>query len=105
MPKVHKPKIPGRPAVSSIECHTSIILKFVDHFLHPHAKLLPSYIKNTSDFINRINEIEDIHKDTIFVMLDVKVLYTNIPKHEEIEAVKNALNSVSQKLITKKKLL
>ena len=38
-------------------------------------------------------------------MLDVKVLYTNIPKHEDIEAVKSALNSVSQKLITKKKLI
>ena len=38
-------------------------------------------------------------------MLDVKVLYINIPKHEEIEAVKNVLNFVSQKLITKKKLI
>ena len=38
-------------------------------------------------------------------MLDVKVLYTNISKHEDIEAVKNSLNSVSQKLITKKKLI
>ena len=105
MPKFHKVKIPGRPVVSSIECHTSIILKFVDHFLHPHAKLLPSYIKINSDFISRFNEIEDMHKDTILVMLDVKVLYTNIPKHEEKEGVENVLNSVSQKLITKKKLI
>ena len=27
-------------------------------------------------------------------MLDVKVLYINIPKHEEIEAVKNVLNLI-----------
>ena len=38
-------------------------------------------------------------------MLDVKVLYINIPKHEEKEAVKNVLNFRSQKLITKKKLI
>ena len=38
-------------------------------------------------------------------MLDVKVLYIDIPKPEEIEAVKNVLNFVSQKLITKKKLI
>ena len=105
MPKVHKPKIPGRPVVSSIECHTRIILKFDDHFLHLHAKLLPSYVKNTSYFIKRITKIEDIHKGKIFVMLDVKVLYIDIPKHEEIEPVKNVLNFVSQKLITKKKLI
>ena len=105
MPKVHKLKIPERPVVCSIECHASIILKSVDHFLHPHAKLLPSYIKINSDFISRFNEIEDMHKDTILVMLDVKVLYTNITNHEEKEAVENALNSVSQKLITKKTLL
>ena len=105
MPKVHKLKIPGRPVVCSIECHTSITLKSVDHFLHPHTKLLPSYIKINSDFISRFNEIEDIPKGTMLVMLDVKVLYTNIPKHEEKEGVENVLNSVSQKLITKKKLI
>ena len=87
--------------MSSIECHTRIILKSDDHFLHLHAKLLPLYVKNTSYLINRITKIEDIHTDKIFVMLDVKVLYINIPKHEEIEAVKNVLNFVSQKLITK----
>ena len=35
-PKVHEPNIPGRPAVSSVECHTSKISKFVDHYLRPH---------------------------------------------------------------------
>ena len=37
-PKVHKPNIPGRPLVSSAECHTSKVLKFVDHYLQPHKK-------------------------------------------------------------------
>ena len=32
-PKVHKTNIPGRPVVSSVECHTSKISKFVDHYL------------------------------------------------------------------------
>ena len=54
-PKVHKTNIPGRPVVCSVKCHTSKISKFVDHYLQPHAKSLPSYIKDTSDFINRIN--------------------------------------------------
>ena len=36
------------------------------------------------------------------VALDVKSLYTNISNHERTEAVKSALNSVSQKPITTK---
>ena len=43
--KVHKPNIPGRPVLSSVKCHTTKISKFVDHFLQPHVKPLPSYIK------------------------------------------------------------
>ena len=68
-PKVHKTNIPGRPVVSSVECHTSKISKFVDYYLQPHAKSLPSYVKDTSDFINRINETKAINKDTILVTL------------------------------------
>ena len=49
---------------------------------------MPSYIKDTSDFINRINETKYINKDLILVTLDFKSLYTNIPNQEGIEAVK-----------------
>ena len=34
-PRVHKKDIPGRPVVSSIDCHTSKLSKFVDHYLQP----------------------------------------------------------------------
>ena len=37
-PKVHKTKIPGRPIVNSVECDTSEISKFVNHYLQPHVK-------------------------------------------------------------------
>ena len=66
---------------------------------------MPSYVEDTSDFINRINETKDINKDTILVTLDVKSLYTNIPNHEGIEAGKSALNSVSQKPIATKVII
>ena len=63
---------------------------------------MPSYIKDTSDFINRINETKYINKETILVTLDVKTLYNNILHHEGIGAVKSALNSVYQKPIPTK---
>ena len=31
LPKIHKSSIPGRQAVSAVECLTSKISKFVDH--------------------------------------------------------------------------
>ena len=41
-PKVHKKVIPGRLIVDSIGFHASQFSKFVDHYLQPHAKALPS---------------------------------------------------------------
>ena len=56
------------------ECQTSKISKFVDHYLQPHINALPSYIKDTSDFINKISETENMTKDKFLVTLDVKSL-------------------------------
>ena len=53
-PKIHTKDLSGRPVVSSIDCHTSKITKFVDHYQQPHTKALPSYLQDTTDFINKI---------------------------------------------------
>ena len=44
-PKVHKKYIPERPVVSSIDCHTSKLSKFADHYLHPTQKLYHPALK------------------------------------------------------------
>ena len=75
LPKIQKPSILGRPVVSSVECHTSKISKFADHYLKPNAEALPSYNKATADFINKINGVENITGDTFLVTLDVKSLH------------------------------
>ena len=92
-PKVHKKDIPGRPVVSSSDCHNSKFSKFVDHYLQLHAKALPSYVKDTTDFINILGNVKDISKDSILVILDVIELYTNISNHEGIETVNEALSN------------
>ena len=60
LPNANKPDISGRPIVISVECHGSKISKYVDHFFQPHDNSLPSYIKDTSDFINKMNKIKNI---------------------------------------------
>ena len=41
LPKVHKDNNPGRPVVSSIECHTEQISSYVEHHLQPINQSLP----------------------------------------------------------------
>ena len=49
--------------------------------------------------MNKLENVKDISKDSILVTLDVKALYTNIPNHEDIEAVKETFNNQAKKPI------
>ena len=83
----------------------SNISKIVDFHLQPIVKLIPSYVRDTKDFLNNIKNRDNLPKDTYLVTLDVKSLYTNIPKSEGITAVKRSLErhlkrTVDTKVIT-----
>ena len=54
LPKIHKEGHPGRPVISSINCHTAKISEFVDYQLQPFVQTLTSYVKDTTDFLNKI---------------------------------------------------
>ena len=60
LPKIHKPNNPGRPVISSINCHTAKISQFVDYHLQDAVTKLPSYIKDTTDFINKIKDVQTL---------------------------------------------
>ena len=94
LPKIHKPGNPGRPVVSSIGCHTERISQYVDHHLQPLNQNLPSYIKDTTDFLNKLEALpEELPENSILVTMDVRSLYTNVPNDEGIEAVKTFLRT------------
>ena len=102
-PKIHKPNNPGRPVISSVDCHTSNISRCVDYHLQPIVKNIPSYIKDTNDFIKKTKDLK-VPKDAILVSLDVKALYTSIPNSEGIAAVKKAYDKYQQKTVATKVL-
>ena len=92
LPKIHKPDNPGRPIVSSIGCHTQNISQYVDHYLQPINKSLPSYVKDTTNFLTKLDELpEELPDNTLMVTMDVRSLYTNVPNNEGINAVKHYL--------------
>ena len=60
LPKIHKTDISGRPAVSFIGCHSINISKFVEYYLKPIVKNIPSYVQDSNDFLNKIDTVKNI---------------------------------------------
>ena len=93
LPKIRKPNNPWRPVVNSIDSHTSRISKYVDFYLQPLARQLPSYIQDTSHFLRKLNIRRDSNPDSILVTLDVR---------SSIAAVREAISmSTSSKISSK----
>ena len=86
LPKVHKEGCPGRPVVSSVKCHTEKISAYVDEKLRPIVTKLTFYIKDTSDFVNKVRNIGKVPEESYLVTMDVTGLYTNIDHSEGLDA-------------------
>ena len=97
LPKIHKQGNPGRPIISSNGHPTERISQFVDYHLKPLVQKLPSYIKDTTHFLLKLQELGTLPSNAILVTLDVSSLYTNIPHKEGIEACRHFLNTRSHK--------
>ena len=91
-PKTPKFQNPGWPVVSSVTCHTSSISKYVDHPLKPIVKDIQFYVRDTKDFLTKLNHVRHIPQEILLATLDVKSLYHNIHNNEGIK--------LSEKLMT-----
>ncbi|XP_053406459.1 uncharacterized protein LOC128559243 [Mercenaria mercenaria] len=101
LPKIHKTpgsnlalNYPGRPIVSADRSPTENISKYLDYILvlKPQMINLPSYIKDTTDFNEKIKRSKFKSKATYLVTLDVSSLNTYIPHSEGIDACKYFLD-------------
>jgi hypothetical protein len=95
LPKIHENKfpVPGRPIVSANNSPTEKISQLADFFLQPLVATTRSYVKDTTDFIIKIEQISGLKEDTILCTIDVSSLYTNIPNQEGIEACNKFLST------------
>ena len=62
---------------------------------------IPSYIKDTNDFINKSNNFP-VPPNSLLVPMDVKSLYTSIPNNEGIVSVKKKYDHCPKKSIPTK---
>jgi len=96
LPKIHKQifPVPGRPIISGSNMATEKLSAYVDFQLTPfmNRDFIPSYIRDTTDFLNCIKDITNLPPTTLLVTMDVSSLYTNIPHKDGIEAVEHMLN-------------
>ena len=99
-PKYTKKIIQGDLSLT-LSTVTPEISHFVDHHLQPLARKIPSYIKNTNDFVNKINNFK-VLKNSFLVTMDVKALYTNIRSNEGITAVKRKHDKYAKKTVATK---
>ena len=69
---------------------------FTEFHLQPLARKLPSFIKDTTDLLNRIEEINNsgpFPEGTLVVSWDVVSMFPNIDNNLGLTAVKNALDA------------
>ncbi|KAJ8037537.1 hypothetical protein HOLleu_18374 [Holothuria leucospilota] len=92
LPKVHKRGCPGRPVISGCNTPTEKISEFVDFHLKSLVPIIPSFVKDTNDFLHKLNNIDTLPENAILVVIDVVGLYPHIPHDEGLYAIRHALN-------------
>ena len=99
-PKIHKPNNPGRPVVNTIGSITEKISAFVDEHLRTFIHRIPSYVKDTTHFINIMKNVQ-LDPDYLFVTVDVSSLYINIPHTEGISAINKMMEDTGTDTLLK----
>ena len=99
-PKLHKSGAPFRTIVSGINTPTEKMAKVAEYELQEYYLGSPNYICDTTDFINKLQEIDEpIPEGAFLFCFDVCKLYPSVPKAEGIAACREALETRTAPLI------
>ena len=88
IPKVHKPKLVGRPITPAHRFMFGPACDFITKTLHPIASLVPEILRDSTQLVLELDEIGEHralpelypHEEIYLVTGDVESLYTNIPR-------------------------
>lgn len=75
----------SRPIVNTTNSVTSHLNELLDSILKPYIFIIPSYIRDSFDFLTKLPKSVD--ENCIFISWDIVSLYTKIPNTLGIEAV------------------
>lgn len=94
-PKLHKEGHPLRAIVSGRGHATEGVAEIAEKELGAHVISQPSFIRDTTDFINKIKNVKlplSSEIEPILFCMDVNRLYPSVPREEGIAACKEALD-------------
>ena len=105
--KVHKPHKAGetppvRPIVSGSGSITENTSLFVQHHIREQATKHESYLKDTPDFLRKVeklNQEQEIPENAILATIDISAAFTNIPQDEGAQAISECLNERENKKV------
>lgn len=86
---------PGRPIISQCETPTRNIGAYCGYFLIPIVRKQSTYIKDTTDFIYKI-ESQEYPPYVLLKTYDVTSMYTNMEFDELLSAVHDAYNNANK---------
>ena len=101
LPKIHKRlnNVPGVPVISNCGTPTEKLSEFLDHRLQPVMKAGKSYIKDTSHFSEKLENLGNIPSNALVVTADVVGLYPSIPHNAGFQALYEKLEEKADKKI------
>ena len=71
--KIHKRlhNVPGRPVISNSELFMENISAVLEYHLKPSSQKFKSFMKDTNDFLKKLNELRDLPDDFTLCTIDV----------------------------------
>ena len=107
LPKIHKrlENVPGRPVISNRGTPTENVSEFLDYHLKLTMQSAKSYIKDTSDFLRKLNELGKLPEDAILVNTDIVGLHPSIPHTDGLETLLAKLEEQEDKSIATEDVL
>ena len=103
LPKIHKPKNkwsnprcpPGRPIISDVNTESSRIAEFIDFYVNKHSTELPSYVRDSFDFVEKIKHIK-LDENDLLITGDVNSLYTNMNLNRTVAVIRRLFKKVPE---------
>ena len=100
--KIHKSGNPERYIISSQDIATSVVSGQINSVLKPYTVNVPISVRDKSNFPRKPHSYHSFSDYTILAFLGAKMLYTNVPHKDRLQAFKNTfLNEITANLATK----
>ena len=91
IPQVHMSGCPGRLIVSAVGSPTEGLSQLADHFIQPFVPNIPSCIRDTQDFLDKLHALCHLLVDSIVRTIDVTALFPSMPHDDGHANLRNAL--------------